>query len=186
MKFVFILLLCFLLLFLVLLIPAKLKVTASFEKVDFKVSVLGFKLPTKKEGKTNKKKKGLKGFLKGHSLSSKINVVFSILKQILSKTEYVLKRSKVEQFNLDITVAGDDAATAAIEYGAVCAVVYPAFSLIQNYNKNLKENINISCDYTVSKPHLDFCCVVSIRLIHLLAVLSVLPAIIKAVSKKGD
>ena len=69
MKFVFILLLCFLLLFLVLLIPAKLKVTASFEKVDFKVSVLGFKLPTKKEGKTNKMKKAETLMQKGVELS---------------------------------------------------------------------------------------------------------------------
>ncbi len=188
MKFILIILILLFALFLVLLVPAKLKVQASFEKADIKVSLLGFDLPTQKEkkDKQGKKKKSFKNFLKNRSLSGKLRVIFNILNEILSKARFVLKRSKIEKFELNITVAGDDAAAVAIEYGAVCAVVYPAVSLIYNYNKSLKENINIVCDYTNAEPQLNFYAVASIRLIHLFSVLSILPAILKSVMKKGD
>ena len=188
MKFILILLIVIFILFLVLLIPSKLKVKASFGNFEVKVSVLGIEIPTKKEkkDKQGKKKKSFKSFLKGHSLSGKLSALFNILNEILNKAKFLLKRSKVEKFELDVTVAGDDAAVTAIEYGAVCAVVYPAVSLILNYNKALKENINIVCDHTNTKPTLKFYGVVSIRLIHLLALLSILPAILRNVMKKGD
>lgn len=186
MKLVFILLIILLTLFLVLLIPAKLTLTATLENVNVKVSLLGINIPTKKEkkDKQGKKKKSFKNFFKGRSLGGKLSAVFNILKEILNKAEFVLKRSKIEKFELDVTVSGEDAAVTAIEYGAACAVVYPAVSLILNYNKSLKETINIVCDYKDTKPTLQFYGVVSIRLIHLLAVLSVLPTILKNV--KGD
>ena len=188
MKFILILLIIIFILFLVLLIPAKLKVKASLENFDLKVSVLGIEIPIKKEKKDQqgKKKKSFKNFFKERSLSGKLSTVFNVLNQILNKVKFMLKRSKVEKFELDITVSGDDAAVTAIEYGAVCAVVYPAVSLILNYNKALKENINIVCDYTNTKPTLEFYGVVSIRLIHLLALLSILPSIFRNVNKKEN
>ena len=188
MKLILILLIIIFILFLVLLIPAKLKVKASLENFDLKVSVLGIEIPIKKEKKDQqgKKKKSFKNFFKERSLSGKLSTVFNVLNQILNKVKFMLKRSKVEKFELDITVSGDDAAVTAIEYGAVCAVVYPAVSLILNYNKALKENINIVCDYTNTKPALEFYGVVSIRLIHLLSLLSILPSILRNVNKKEN
>ena len=187
MKILFVVLIFLFILFLLLLIPAKVSIKfALYKEYDIKVSILGFNLPFKQEKEEKrKKKKSVKQLLKGRSLSRLLNFAFDVLKQIVKKAKFIIKHSKVERFDLDITVASDDAASTAIEYGAVCAVVYPLISLLLNYNNALKENINIVCDYNSDKPQLEFYGVVSVRLIYLLAVLSILPHIIKEFLKKG-
>lgn len=190
MKFIFILLLILLILFLLLLIPAKVEIKASLKKADIKVSFLCFKIPTQKEKKPKKKNKKKKNALKkifgGRPLSYILSFVSDTLKAVIKKVGFVVRCGKVEELSLDVKVAAEDAAAAAIEYGAVCAVVYPLVSLVCNYNKALKENINISCDYNEVNSELDFYLKVSVRLIHLITVLSILPAVVSKLLKRRN
>ena len=56
---------------------------------------------------------------------------------------------KIRKFVFDLSIATDDAAKTAIEYGEVCCVVYPIISFIEaNTNFKLKtNNINIRPDF---------------------------------------
>ena len=112
--------------------------------------------------------------------------MLNVLKQLKQKTEFLIKHIKVERFDLNVTVASGDAATTAIEYGAVCAVAYPIAAFVLNYNKSLKENININCDYNNQNPQIEFCVVASLRLIHLLVLLGILPTLLRNALNKGD
>ena len=98
-------------------------------------------LPTNKETiKSTYKQKGITGAIKYYS-----NVLYLILK----KLRWFIKFIKIRKFVFDLSVASDDAADTAIEYGEVCCVIYPIISFIKT-NTNFKfktDNINIRPDF---------------------------------------
>ncbi|MBQ2265972.1 MAG: DUF2953 domain-containing protein, partial [Clostridia bacterium] len=58
-----------------------------------------------------------------------------------------LLKIKFRKFKLDLIIVGEDAAMTAIEYGAVCGIVYPVLSFIdQNLNIKLKQ-INVEAGF---------------------------------------
>lgn len=106
--------------------------------------------PNKKSAKTKKdnffirtyKQKGLMGTIKYFS---------TILKIVLKKLMWLLKKFKFRRFKFDLTVATSDAADTAIKYGEVCAATYPVFALIQSVADFKPKDINISADFDKSK-----------------------------------
>ncbi len=68
----------------------------------------------------------------------------------------LFKHILFKKFDLNITVAADDVAAAAIRYGQVCAAAYPAVSLILNTVKYKDYNVNITVDFDLKEPVIDF------------------------------
>ena len=66
---------------------------------------------------------------------------------ILKQTKKQLLKIKLRNIKIDLIVVGSDAAQTAIDYGAICGVVYPVLSIIdQNLNVKYKK-INITAGF---------------------------------------
>lgn len=124
--------------------------------------------PTDKNNlKNTYKQKGITGTIKYYS-----NVIYLVLKQL----RWVIKFVKIRKFVFDLTIASDDAADTAIEYGEVCCVVYPTISFIQT-NTNFKfktDNINIRPDFDNSDSKLKASVLVKAKLIICLIAIAAL------------
>lgn len=67
---------------------------------------------------------------------------------------------------LDLTVATDDAANTAIQYGSVCAVLYPVLSLLQSTVDLKSKEVNINADFEKSKWEFKTSILVKAQLIY--------------------
>lgn len=76
---------------------------------------------------------------------------FELLKELLVKFSKFLKNVRVFNTQIDLTVAGEDAASTAIKYGACCAVVYPVFTLLSKTVKFTPKSINVTSDFTAER-----------------------------------
>lgn len=109
-----------------------------------------------------------------------IKFLFSVLKAALSRIIWVIRKIKISKLFLSILVASDDAATTAIAYGALCAVVCPVLNLIdQNTDIGVKE-VNISTDFDKLSPEIELSVTAKTRLIYAtVAAISMLFAYLK-------
>lgn len=147
-----------LLIALILLLP----ITAQIKFEDdffLKVKFLGitvYKLKEKQEKNKTKKEKsennepkpkakeqGIFAKLKAkHGFKGAIKEVFDFAGKVITEIKPQLLKIKFRKFKLELIVVGEDAAMTAIEYGAVCGIVYPVLSFIdQNLNIKLKQII---------------------------------------------
>lgn len=67
----------------------------------------------------------VKGSIEDMGVSATAGQIADILMSLLGRVVWILKYCVAERFFIKAVCAGDDAADAAMEYGAVCAVVYP-------------------------------------------------------------
>lgn len=85
------------------------------------------------------KEQGIGGFL--HIINQAVTIIKGLISDI---TDHLI----ICKFNLNIAVASDDAADTAIQYGEICAVLYPAVSFIfGNVKKVKKQNISVMPDF---------------------------------------
>lgn len=84
------------------------------------------------------KKRGLSGFI-------------DLLKGIVNTSSFALKKFlkkvKVDKFALKITVISEDPAATAINYGKICAVVYPLISSLRSFVRIRDPQIEIKPDF---------------------------------------
>ena len=109
-----------------------------------------------------------------HGLLSTFKEVFGLLKFVLYYLRTLLGSFKIKKLYLDIVCADEeDTAEAAINYGKVCAAVYPVLGFIHSYFKvkEKKERINIACDYMAEKSSFSLDTVLSIRVAHIVVAL---------------
>lgn len=141
------------------------------------------------EGTLGKLKKiirqtGLKGFL---------NLIYELLKIVLSGGNRLVRRIKLTDADIYICSTDDNAADAAYGYGKLCAAVYPAISAIYSFFRCKKGKVTVDVDYdaedTVVKAY------ASLRITSLFAlaivikmIFGALPRIIKVLKtvKKGN
>ncbi len=78
----------------------------------------------------------------------------------------ILKRMRIKRFNFNVTVAGDDAADTAMEYGLVCSALYPFLGYL---DANLKQadriKASVACDFE-GEAALECDIFLKLRLIH--------------------
>ena len=97
-----------------------------------------------------------------------VKFFLDVLKEVLQKLVWAIRKIKFDRFKLNLVVASEDAATTAINYGCFCTAVYPLLSfLCSNTNLELKE-VNISADYEKTAVDLDLCVRLKTRLIYFL------------------
>ncbi len=103
----------------------------------------------KAEGnKPQEKEQGIFQKLKAkHGFKGAIKEIFDFAGNVINAVKPQLLKIKFRKFKLDLIVVGSDAAMTALEYGAVCGIVYPVLSYIdQNLNIKLKQ-INVSAGF---------------------------------------
>lgn len=162
-----------------LLIPFSAKIYIG-DQNDITVKYLFFKLYPKSENKSKtekkhivsgEKKKNENFFLrsfKKKGFSEFVSLFFVFLKKTIGELAYLLKFVKIRKFTLSLTVASDNAAKTAIEYGVVSAAVYNFSALIKtNFDFEIK-NISIDCDFENNAPHFELFTVLKISPLVLL------------------
>ena len=123
----------------------------------------------KPKSKSKKKSKPSLLFEKKKSelgLFGAIKYFLDILKDLLARILWLVKRIDFKHFKLDLTVASDDAAKTAVTYGEVCTAVYPILSLLNaNTNLSLKQ-VNICADFNKTAIDAEISVILKTRLIY--------------------
>lgn len=167
-----------LLIFFALLIPARIcteykkepKVTVKY--LFFTIPLVPQKKKKKNEPKKNQEKKKpedkkkkkedseavkyIKSLYNDKGLDGILSMITELAKLASGSLKGLFKHILFKKFDLNITVAADDAAAAAIRYGQVCAAAYPAVSLILNTVRYKDYNVNITVDFDLKEPVIDF------------------------------
>lgn len=104
------------------------------------------------EQKSKEKEQGIFSKLKAkRGFKGAIKELFDFISSVITKIKPQLLKIKFRKFKLELIVVGEDAAMTAIEYGAVCGIVYPVLSFIdQSLNIKLKQ-INVSAGFKHSE-----------------------------------
>lgn len=107
-----------------------------------------------------------------NGISEAIQRIITIVTLLAGRIFWLLKYCRIHKLRIFAVCADEDAANAAIDYGLVCAAVYPLSSIITSNIKTAKnaEDISILCDFEGEKQ-LEFDLTVSIRIIHILRAL---------------
>lgn len=176
------------LILLVLLIPVGLSVKYAEDKgitVRVKILFLSFALyPAKKKKKKKKKSKAEKEKESAEKPKKSGNIIdriddtvetvkeFSFLIRVaVTELKKLLKKLVISRFRIKVTVGdGDDSASAALTYGAVCAVAYPLIEWLHEelkFRKNA-ERIHIGCDFEREKTQIELDFKVSLRVCYAL------------------
>ena len=92
-------------------------------------------------------KAGSKNKKQGSAVS--VGDVLRIVGNTLTEVKKLLRHIAVKKLVLNIKCTGEDAADAAINYGKVCAVVYPFLTLVHTTFKVKErgEKVDLLCDY---------------------------------------
>lgn len=154
-----------LLIALILLLPITAQVKFK-DDLDLKVKFLGFTVykleeenqkPKKAKEKVPKqtpkeKEYGIFAKLKAkHGFRGAIKEIFGFAGSVITQIKPQLLKLKFRKFKLDLIIVGEDAAMTAIEYGAVCGIVYPVLSFIdQSLDIKLKQ-INVEAGFKHSE-----------------------------------
>ncbi len=125
---------------------------------------------TKNVQKSNKPKKDnfVKVQYKQRGLLGTIRYFCDVIVMIGRKLVHLIKKFKVKNFEMYLTVATEDAADTAIQYGTVCAAVYPTLAFIQSNMNFQPKKIDISADFDKKKSEFGISCVFSVKTIYLL------------------
>lgn len=157
----------------------ELSVTAKY--LFFNFMLLPAKQKQEKADKPKQKNGFLKDYCEKHGFSKTVSQIFEILKAVVSRFVWLFKRFKFKDVYLDITVASENAAYTAVEYGAVCAAVYPAMSLISTVATANIKRLNVSANFDSDKWNITTSGVLKCRLIWLLtALISLVLALVKS------
>lgn len=126
---------------------------------------------TEKEEKPKEKKPDFFTQLKNErGFSGAIQFCASLAMMLIEKLCFFIKRLHFSRFCLDISVASEDAAKTAIEYGAVCSAVYPVLALITTTAHFKSKSINVSSDFDNRTPQCSLSFSVGTRVINALIV----------------
>ncbi|MEG1180218.1 MAG: DUF2953 domain-containing protein, partial [Oscillospiraceae bacterium] len=101
--------------------------------------------------------------------------IVELLQYIASKTKSmiakILKKIVIKELFVDLTVAGDDAADTAINYGKTCATVFPSIGVICTNMKVREYDVEIEPDFLARKCTGDLHAVIAFRPIFILMAL---------------
>lgn len=97
-----------------------------------------------------------------------VKELFAFIKAVLKRLKGVLRHLYFKKLRVDIKVASGDAADTAIQYGAVCAAVYPVLSFIDTSSNVQMKQIDVSADFKSESSEMAFSVIVKMRIIFLI------------------
>lgn len=109
----------------------------------------------KEETEPKEKKKGAVGqLIEEQGLSGALSELSAALKSLLKKVGRLVGHIRVRRFKLLAVAASTDPAVTAVEYGAVCAAVFPLLSGLQSAMKwnTGKTEASVKSDFLSDKP----------------------------------
>lgn len=147
-----------LILFLLLILPVTViadftenkSITVKYLFLKFRFGLNGKKKDKpKKEKKKQKpkpdsdKKKSSPKNNRKRKIAETVSEYAELLRELLKNFSYMLKHITVGRFYVKISVCGEDAADTAVQYGAVCAVIYPFAAFTESIItvKNMELNV---------------------------------------------
>lgn len=176
-----------------LLLPVKVYIKTTPEsKISAKVKILFFTITPKKDNKKEDMPeaeggkvasffgfsdfssfRALKEKLKKSGLTKTVSSLFGIVIDLIKRATALFCKCRLKRLYLRIVCANPDAAVAAIEYGAVCSVVYPAVSFISSAMKTRSDalDINLLCGYDEEEPSFEFDIYFSVRVFYIVKAL---------------
>lgn len=125
---------------------------------------------TSEQKSSGKEDNFLKKTYKQKGLLGAIRYFSEILMLLLKKLWFVVKRLKFTRFKLHITVATDNAASTAIEYGSICSAVYPILAFLQTNADFKSKEVNVCTDFDKTESTVTASISVTTRLIYFLIV----------------
>lgn len=142
--------------------------------------------PKQKEEKVGKEKTEekedtkakIKEIIRQKGLSGFLNIIKEFASVATGAAKKLFSRLTIQDISVDIAVADEDAAQAAIYYGYTCSVVYTAMGILVA-NKNCRRyHINVVPDFNKKESKVLFQCRIRIKLFSILT--SLLPALIQS------
>lgn len=103
-----------------------------------------------------------------YGFSGAVKTVLGFIGDVLAHIKSLLRHIKIKRVEFSLTVAAEDAAQTAIEYGSVCGVAYPVFAMLESCAEIGFKNINIRSDFNSGKPEFAFSAVVKMQIFFLL------------------
>ncbi len=112
---------------------------------------------------------GLKQDVQESGVSGTANRVITILSLLAGQILWLLSRVRIKKFHLLAICGGDDAADAAMDYGLVCAAVYPFVGYLESTAKFAKKanDIQVGCDFE-NEASFETEIIAKLRIIHAL------------------
>ena len=158
--------------------PLDLEFTATPKKNDLAIRLYRINLLRKRKKKQKSPKKEKEKPKSKETLSQKFEHKKADLEEILEWVKLLLKRLgwlisniRVRNLNVRYVSGGEDAAKAALEYGAACALIYPIAALVEN-KMHIAPNgmkLDLSCDYDKGEPEYLFEVFLRMRGYHAIA-----------------
>ena len=134
----------------VLLMPVALHITYC-DTFALRLSYAGFNIPT--ESNRTKKKSPTATKSSQHKKKSKkknkmtFDEILMLVKIGVKAAEKLLKTIRIKRLKLNIIVSGEDAASAAINYGRVCALASSTYPVIENSLDKKNTDIFVDLQY---------------------------------------
>ena len=115
----------------------------------------------------------VKGSIEDMGVSATAGHIADILMSLLGRVVWILKYCVAERFFIKAVCAGDDAADAAMEYGAVCAVVYPLVGYFQTVMRVREKgfNVDVTCDFESADTVFELDTVFRVRVFYVVVAL---------------
>ena len=137
----------------------------------------------KEEEKDEKQKENgtiskIKGIIKQKGLSGFLDIIREFVSIGTGSAKKLFSHIVIDNISVDIAVADEDAAQAAIFYGYTCSVAYPAMALLVNNMKCKKYHIHINADFNENESIVQFKIKAQIQLLFIFS--SALPALFKS------
>lgn len=143
-----------------------------------KIDVLKF--AEKKSSKPKKRSKALAKSVKENQdqddkkkpLSERITDTIETVKKVIDIIKEFIQRIKIKKLKIYAVTADTDAADAALDYGKLCAVVYPAVSFLQSCIDIDEKGLEISlhCDFDSESPVFSFDTDIVFNLFNVIAI----------------
>ena len=105
---------------------------------------------------------------KKYGFAGAVKEIFVFIKSVLERLKGSFRHIAIRKLCLDIKVASGEAAATAIDYGAVCAAVYPVLTFIDSIANVKMKSINVTADFNSDNSDFDFSLVVRIRVVYLI------------------
>lgn len=172
-----------------LILALRIKVMIGYSpenKFRFRIKILCFTFGGKKKNKQDKKPSRFSQWIKKKlgteppeddeetdkqkkSISDKVTKIVTFITVFIDEFKWLFTKMRLDKLRILAVCSGGDASDAAMDYGLVCATVYPLVAYVTgNINtKNNAEEVQIGCDFD-GNGYFEFDIHISIRTIHLL------------------
>ena len=142
-------------------------------------------LPAKEKKKKDKPKVNHKKKAKNSNQKFSFDDILLIIKTSLNAAESLIRTLRFKRFKLAAVISGEDAATAAINYGRACALASAAYPVFEKSFERKNTDISIDLEYD-SKSRIDADIMIKAVTVKIvIIVIKILFALLPIINKKG-